>query len=152
MSCPQATARHRRAERVFFFKMALILSFILPSATDSRLFGSSPTAELAFFTSLSSLLATPAHHSKEQNAGYLRLIEDLQEPVAHAERSESKKLFTEYSSFIIVLCNIEISSLLDNTVFPTVWERPFLFQHDNAPLHKARSIIMGLPSPDLQRQ
>ncbi len=36
----------------------------------------------------------------------------------------------------------------DNSVFPTLqqqsWGGPFLFQHDNASLHKARSIKMGL--------
>ena len=32
----------------------------------------------------------------------------------------------------------------DNSVLPTLWQQfgegPFLFQHDNAPVHKARSI------------
>ena len=34
--------------------------------------------------------------------------------------------------------------ILDDSVFPTLWQQfgegPFLFQHDNAPVHKARSI------------
>ena len=34
--------------------------------------------------------------------------------------------------------------ILDNSVFPTLWQQfgevPFLFQHDNAPVHKARAI------------
>ena len=33
---------------------------------------------------------------------------------------------------------------LDNSVLPTLWQQfeegPFLFEHDNAPVHKARSI------------
>jgi hypothetical protein len=34
--------------------------------------------------------------------------------------------------------------ILDDSVLPTLWQQlgegPFLFQHDNAPVHKARSI------------
>ena len=34
--------------------------------------------------------------------------------------------------------------VLDDSVLPTLWQKfgegPFLFQHDNAPMHKARSI------------
>ena len=34
--------------------------------------------------------------------------------------------------------------ILDDSVLPTLWqqfgEAPFLFQHDNVPMHKARSI------------
>jgi hypothetical protein len=37
-----------------------------------------------------------------------------------------------------------IQDILDDSVLPTLWqhfgEGPFLFQHDNAPVHKARSI------------
>ena len=36
------------------------------------------------------------------------------------------------------------NDILDDSVFPTLWQRfgegPFLFQHDNATVHKARSI------------
>ena len=36
------------------------------------------------------------------------------------------------------------NDILDNFVLPTLWqhigEGPFLFQHDNAPMHKARLI------------
>ena len=36
------------------------------------------------------------------------------------------------------------NDILDNSVLPTLWQQfvkdPFLFQHDNAPVHKARSI------------
>jgi hypothetical protein len=36
------------------------------------------------------------------------------------------------------------NDILDDSVLPTVWQQfvegPFLFQHDNAPMHKARSI------------
>jgi hypothetical protein len=36
------------------------------------------------------------------------------------------------------------NELLDNSVLPTLWQQfgegSFLFQHDNAPVHKARSI------------
>jgi hypothetical protein len=36
------------------------------------------------------------------------------------------------------------SDILDNSVLPTLWQQfregPFLFQHDDAPVHKARSI------------
>jgi hypothetical protein len=36
------------------------------------------------------------------------------------------------------------NDILDNSVFTTLWQQfgegPFLFQHDNAPIHKARSI------------
>ena len=36
------------------------------------------------------------------------------------------------------------NDILDDSVLPTLWhqfgESPFLFQHDNAPMHKARSI------------
>uniref|UniRef100_A0AAZ3PHP9 Transposase n=1 Tax=Oncorhynchus tshawytscha TaxID=74940 RepID=A0AAZ3PHP9_ONCTS len=38
----------------------------------------------------------------------------------------------------------EYNDILDKSVLPTLWqtfgEGPFLFQHDNAPLHKVRSI------------
>ena len=40
----------------------------------------------------------------------------------------------------ITACN----DILDNSMLPTLWQQfgegPFLFQHDNAPVHKARSI------------
>ncbi len=39
--------------------------------------------------SLTACWDCPAHHREEQSAGYYRLIEDLQEPVAHTEGSES---------------------------------------------------------------
>ena len=36
------------------------------------------------------------------------------------------------------------NDILDDSVLPTLWQQfgegPFLFQHDNAPVHKARSI------------
>ena len=36
------------------------------------------------------------------------------------------------------------NDILDDSVLPTLWQQlgegPFLFQHDNAPMHKARSI------------
>jgi glutathionylspermidine synthase len=36
------------------------------------------------------------------------------------------------------------NSILDNSVLPTLWQQfeegPFLFQHDNAPVHKKRCI------------
>ena len=36
------------------------------------------------------------------------------------------------------------NDILDDSVLPTLWQQfgegPFLFQHDNAPIHKARSI------------
>ena len=36
------------------------------------------------------------------------------------------------------------NDILDNSVLPTLWQQfgegPFLFQHDNSPVHKARSI------------
>jgi hypothetical protein len=36
------------------------------------------------------------------------------------------------------------NDILDNSVLPTLWQQfvegPFLYQHDNAPLHKVRSI------------
>jgi hypothetical protein len=36
------------------------------------------------------------------------------------------------------------NDILDNSGFPTLWQQfgegPFLFQHENAPVHKARSI------------
>ena len=40
--------------------------------------------------------------------------------------------------------NATAYNILDNTVLPTLWQQfgegPFLFQHDNAPVHKVRSI------------
>ena len=40
------------------------------------------------------------------------------------------------------------NGILDNSVLPTLWqqygERPFLFKHDNSPMHNARSIQKGL--------
>ena len=36
------------------------------------------------------------------------------------------------------------NDILDDVALPTLWQQfekvPFLFQHDNAPVHKARSI------------
>ena len=33
------------------------------------------------------------------------------------------------------------NDILDSSVLPTLWQQsPFLFQHDNAPVHKARSV------------
>ena len=41
--------------------------------------------------------------------------------------------------------------ILDNSVVPSLWQPfskgPFLFQHDNAPVHKARSIQNELDWP-----
>ena len=44
-----------------------------------------------------------------------------------------------------VMGNLNVTAyILNNSVLPTLWpqfgEGPFLFQHDNAPVHKARSI------------
>ena len=40
--------------------------------------------------------------------------------------------------------SIRYSDILDYFVLPTLWQQfgegPFLFQHDNAPVHKARSL------------
>ena len=40
--------------------------------------------------------------------------------------------------------NATAYNILDDSVLPTLWQQfregPFLFQHDNAPVHKARSI------------
>jgi hypothetical protein len=50
------------------------------------------------------------------------------------------------------------NDILDDYVLPTLWQQfgegPFLFQHDSAPMHKARSIQkwfveIGAQSPDL---
>ena len=49
--------------------------------------------------------------------------------------------------FLPVTGNLNVAALtcnLDNSVLPTLWQQfwecPFLFKHDNAPLHKAKSI------------
>ena len=38
----------------------------------------------------------------------------------------------------------EFNDILDDSMIPTLWqqfgESPFLFQHDNGPMHKARSM------------
>ena len=39
------------------------------------------------------------------------------------------------------------NDILDDSVLPTLWQQflegPFLFQHDNAPMHNVRSIQKG---------
>ena len=39
---------------------------------------------------------------------------------------------------------LQHNDILDDSVLPSLWQQfgggPFLFQHDNAPMHKARSI------------
>ena len=40
------------------------------------------------------------------------------------------------------------NDILDDSILPTLWQQfgecPFLFQHDNAPVHNARSVQNGL--------
>ncbi len=85
ISCPSATARHGEDERGF----PGWLWFCPSSWLQAVQFQPDHRAGLPYQLVESTGLTTPAHHSEEQCTGYCSQVQDLQEPVAHTEGSES---------------------------------------------------------------
>ena len=67
-----------------------------------------------------------------QISGFKQLHTTLRSPLA-MPGVKGNLNFTEYNDILD-------DSVLSTWEVPSIWEGPFLFKHDNAPFHKARSI------------